>query len=238
MSYNKRTWANGNVVGAVDLNRIENGIADIDVDEIRGWSVQNTQLFSETVTTVDDGYGYISAELTYSQQITAKTVTVTFNGVDYVVPRGETEYGPFYGEDDDGAVFTTYPFFIFTASDGYNSLQTETAGTYTVTVTAHDYQLSPDFDSAVNSAVAIPDTSTVPFRCESGETTSDDISDAIANGRIVYFYFAVPGQPVKIFYVTSFKTNFGSAPTFTFIPEDSSISVTFDSDGVFTISLT
>ena len=28
MSYNKRTWATGNVVGAVDLNRIENGIAD------------------------------------------------------------------------------------------------------------------------------------------------------------------------------------------------------------------
>ena len=29
MSYNKRTWATGNVVGAVDLNRIENGIASI-----------------------------------------------------------------------------------------------------------------------------------------------------------------------------------------------------------------
>ena len=28
MSYNKRTWANGNVVGAVDLNRIEQGIED------------------------------------------------------------------------------------------------------------------------------------------------------------------------------------------------------------------
>lgn len=28
MSYNKRTWANGNVIGAVDLNRIEQGIED------------------------------------------------------------------------------------------------------------------------------------------------------------------------------------------------------------------
>lgn len=28
MSYNKRTWANGNVVGAVDLNRMEQGIKD------------------------------------------------------------------------------------------------------------------------------------------------------------------------------------------------------------------
>lgn len=28
MSYNKRTWANGNVVGAVDLNRMEQGIED------------------------------------------------------------------------------------------------------------------------------------------------------------------------------------------------------------------
>ncbi len=30
MSYNKRTWANGNVVGAVDLNRMEDGIASGD----------------------------------------------------------------------------------------------------------------------------------------------------------------------------------------------------------------
>lgn len=28
MAYNKRTWANGNVVGAVDLNRMEQGIED------------------------------------------------------------------------------------------------------------------------------------------------------------------------------------------------------------------
>lgn len=28
MSYNKRTWATGNVVGAVDLNRMEDGIED------------------------------------------------------------------------------------------------------------------------------------------------------------------------------------------------------------------
>lgn len=28
MSYNKRTWATGNVVGAVDLNRMEQGIED------------------------------------------------------------------------------------------------------------------------------------------------------------------------------------------------------------------
>ena len=28
MSYTKREWATGNVVGAVDLNRIENGIED------------------------------------------------------------------------------------------------------------------------------------------------------------------------------------------------------------------
>lgn len=28
MSYNKHTWANGNVVGAVDLNRMEQGIED------------------------------------------------------------------------------------------------------------------------------------------------------------------------------------------------------------------
>lgn len=32
MSYNKRTWANGNVVGAVDLNRMEQGIEDASGD--------------------------------------------------------------------------------------------------------------------------------------------------------------------------------------------------------------
>lgn len=224
MAYTPINWQTGDTITAEKMNKMDNG-----------WSVDSTQLFSETVTTVDD-YGVNVAQFTYSQEITAKTVTVTFNGVDYVVPRGENENGAFYGEGNDGAVFTTYPFFIFTASDGYNSLETETAGTYTVTVTAHDYQLSPDFDSAVNSAVAIPDMSTLPFRCESGVTTMDDIDDALYRGRIVYFNYSALGQPAKIFYVTSFRIKLGSAPTFTFIPEDSSISVTFDSDDIFTVT--
>lgn len=226
MAYTPINWQTGDTITAEKMNKMDNG-----------WGVQNTQLFSETVTTVDDGWGYISAQFTYAQPITAKTVTVTFNGVDYVVPRGENENGAFYGEDNGGAVFTTYPFFIFTKSDGYNELQTETAGTYSIVVSANDYQLSTDFNAAVNSAVAIPDMSTLPFRCESGVTTAADINDAFHYGRIVYFYFAVPRQPAKIFYVTSFRINLMSAPTFTFIPEDSSISVTFDeTTGVFTVT--
>lgn len=224
MAYTPINWQTGDTITAEKMNKMDNG-----------WGIHTTQLFSETVTTVDDGFGYISAEFTYSQQITAKTVTVTFNGVDYVVPRGEDENGAFYGEDNGGPVFTTYPFFIFT-SDGYNGLQTETAGTYTVTVTAHDYQLSPDFDSAVNSAVAIPDMSTLPFRCDNGVTALADIDNALYLGRIVYFCYSAIGQPMKTFYVTSIKMRFGSAPTFTFIPEDSSISVSFDNDGIFTIT--
>ena len=226
MAYTPINWQTGDTITAEKMNKMDNG-----------WSVQKTQLFSETVTTVDD-YGRNIAQFTYAQQITAKAVTVTFAGVDYTIPCGENDFGAYYGEVDSygDPVFTTYPFYIFTASDGYNSLETETAGTYTVTVTAHNYQLSADFNSAVNSAVTIPDISTVPFRCESGVTTVGEIAVAFDNGRIVCFYYSALGQPGKIFFVTSFRMNFGSAPTFTFIPEDSSISVTFDNDGIFTVT--
>lgn len=176
MAYNKRTWATGNVVGAVDLNRIENGIADIDVDEIRGWDVQNTQLFSETVTTTDDG-GMNVGTLVYSDTINADSIVVTFNGTDYTCSRIDVSNAYFYGRySQSGPDFSEYPFAI-QSSDGRNYLVTQTAGTYTVAVGEREAVASDDFSEAVNMAVE-PNLSTLPLLCVSGETTYSEIDSA------------------------------------------------------------
>lgn len=180
MSYTKREWATGNVVGAVDLNRIENGIADIDVDEIRGWSVDSTQLFSETVTTVDMGHGAADATLAYSTLISADTITVTIDGTDYVCDRIELAEGQFaYGGFDTEPDFTNYPFFIF-STGGQNSFGTQTAGTFTVAVVGSGMQVSTDFGNAVNTCV-VPQV----VVATANVTTWQAIYDAVSSGKIV-----------------------------------------------------
>ena len=232
MSYTKREWATGNVVGAVDLNRIENGIADadIDVDEIRGWGMQNTQLFNETVTTVDDG-GIAWGDFAYSTPITGTTITVTFNGTDYTVNRGEGEYGYYYGEvSDDEPSFSNYPFFIAPYIDAFvssNSIATQNAGTYTIAVSTDVIEVSDTFSDAVNMAVVIPDVSTMPFRCIDGQTTYVDMQSAFQSGRPLYFYASA-----TCFYITGVSIN-----SITFFPESQHVSASFVNN-IFTVTLT
>lgn len=221
MSYNKRTQATGNVVGAVDLNRIENGIADIDVDEIRGWGVQTTQLFSESVTTADNGSGMNVGVLVYSGTIDSASIVVTFNGTDYTCPRidafGEYFYGGF---TQSGPDFSEYPFAIDSGSQG-NALYTQTAGTYTVAVSASGIAVSDNFSNAVNQCV---DTSLMPMQCTSGVSTETEMTSAQQGGKILYFKYQ------GTTYIITAMAN-GSVG---FIPENSSIVVAFIS-GVFDI---
>lgn len=236
MSYNKHTWATGNVVGAVDLNRIENGIADIDIDEIRGWGMQETQLFSESVTTtVDPEYPDEPAwaDFVYNTQITAESITVTFNGTDYICTRitayetgGFVEYA-YGGLNNDGPDFTNYPFYIYTDSNGNNGVGTQTAGTYTVAVSADAIEVSDTFSDAVNMAVVIPDVSTMPFRCIDGQTTYVDMQSAFQSGRPLYFYASA-----TCFYITGVSIN-----SITFFPESQHVSAAFVNN-IFTVTLT
>lgn len=101
MAYEPINWQTGDIITAERLNRMD-----------RGWDVIKTELFSETVTTEDTGEGYSGADLPY-HQISADTITVIYDGTEYVCPRIDVNGDYFYGGGDAlGPVFTEYPFCI------------------------------------------------------------------------------------------------------------------------------
>lgn len=235
MSYTKREWTTGNVVGAVDLNRIEDRIANIDVDEIRGWGVGSTQLFSESVTTEVDpeqpDFPPI-ASLLYTQFINLEQIIVSFGGTNYVCnsisddPSVSVEYGAPWSVELQSYDFSEYPFSLY-SEEGKNYFTTETAGTYTIAVSTIAIEVSDAFSDAVNMAVVIPDVSTMPFRCVDGQTSDVDMQTAFADGRILYFFASA-----TCFYITEAAIN-----SIKFFPESQHVSATFVNN-IFTVTIT
>lgn len=167
MSYTPINWQTGQTITADKLNRCDNG-----------WAVESTQLFSETVTAVDQD-GMYSATLVYSQLIDADTVTVTFDGTEYVCQRmdlyGEHFYGGF---GETGPDFTDYPFAIESNGDT-NTVYTETAGSHAIAAVGDAIATSSDFSAAVGKCLPI-------LKVELGKTTFQEVSDAISEGFFVY----------------------------------------------------
>lgn len=199
MSYNKRTWANGNVVGAVDLNRMEQGVEDA-----FGYTYTSTRetLFEGEVTTVasdDDCAG----EINYSEVITADTIYVTFNGTGYecnvlVIANSFYVYG---GATASGPDYSQYPFAVDSSSEYGTLLHTETAGTYSLKIEAinSSIEVSEDFEKAVQSVSSSSDSLLI----EGGNAINDalnhtfaEIRNAMASGNGVIFHF-VPTQATE-----------------------------------------
>lgn len=209
MAYNPINWQTGDVITAEKLNKMDNG-----------WSTEDVQLFSETVTTAAGMHG-ASAKLIYSNIITGDTITVTFNGTVYVCERIES-YGHFYygGLGTQGPDFSQYPFLISTET-GNNTIYTENAGTYTVMVTSEQASISNGFKTVINSMGIFP------MLCISGITTYEEMVKAQSEGRLLYTY-----NNETTYVITSFAEDLGAS----FIPEDSILSMSF-SEGVFTITV-
>lgn len=188
MAYTPVGWQTGDTITADRLNRMD-----------RGWDVETTELFSETVTTVEDGDSYY-AELAYSQLIDADTITVTYDGTEYTCPRIDNGGSCLYGGFNDGPDFTTYPFFIF-SEVGQNQLITPTAGTHTVAVSAPSLQTSADFAAAVkpivDEAVAMLPVPIEPFMVTIGTTTWSQVNRALKAGRpaLVWEHNTINNQP-------------------------------------------
>lgn len=92
MSYTKREWATGNVVGAVDLNRIENGIEDS-----RGILVVNAVYDSEndsytldkTWQEIYDAFPFvIEYQNALGMEGKSNIISVGTNSSDYIVETG------------------------------------------------------------------------------------------------------------------------------------------------------
>lgn len=206
MAYTPINWQTGDTITAEKLNKMDNG-----------WSVENTQLFSETVTTVAGEMGN-SAQLSYTGTETPATLNITFNGTDYVCPLD----GLGYGSMD----FSTYPFLLL-SMDGMWTLDTETAGEQTISASVVQLEVSNNFRTAVDECV---DTSTMPMLCVSGATTYVEMAKAADAGRILFFKPFQNNNQVR--YITSFAQS-----NVSFIPETGSVTASF-TDGVFTVSIT
>lgn len=172
-----------------------------------GWTVSEsapTVLCSESVTTAGD-YGFISGPMTYSTFIDADTIVVTFNGTEYecskTIINGANAYG---GVGANGPDFSEYPFAI-QSEDGYdNTLFTETAGTYTISISAptETVETTENFRNAVNSVLGDgvfvvggtvdPETDDITLN-----KTWQEIYDAFEDGKAiipaVYEYFTDDG---------------------------------------------
>lgn len=92
MSYNKHIWATGNVVGAVDLNRMEQGIEDS-----RGILVVNSVYDSENDSytldkTWQEIYDAFPFVIVYNNEDGAESkdniISVRINSGDYIVDAG------------------------------------------------------------------------------------------------------------------------------------------------------
>ena len=169
MPYTPINWQTGDTITAEKLNKMDNG-----------WGFENTQLFSESVTTATvEGQPAPVGSLAYSKQITSDTLPVTFNGESYNLPLTVQEWGNIYGGfSESGPSFTTYPVCIVSTENGHNDVYTETAGTYTISGSVPLIQTSEAFDSAVAHAEN--------FAVVAGVTTFREAVDAFKSGKHVY----------------------------------------------------
>lgn len=174
MAYTPINWQTGDTITAEKLNRCDNG-----------WSVENTQLLSETVTTAAGEFGNYGM-LAYASQMDAPSVVVTFDGTDYacnaVELTGATYYGGIGGSGPD---FSEYPFAIESAvsAGGPNGVYTQTAGEHTIAVAVSSVQTSADFGAAV-AAVSSPEL----FVATAYATTWQEVHDAVAAKRLAFVY--------------------------------------------------
>lgn len=211
MAYTPINWQTGDTITAAKLNRCDNG-----------WGVESTQLFSETVTTVDAGQGFAAGQLQYEPQgeLPSEAV-VTFDGTSYTVERNER--GGYGDAGVSGPDFTNYPFHI--AVFNGITLYTATAGTHAVALAAEVVVTSDGFSAAVNAVIG-DDRS--PFLCVHGETTADEMYEAKEAMRLLYF---------EAGYDTYIVRSLVDDPNITFYPEDSSVTAQFDNDGIFEVAI-
>lgn len=190
MAYTPINWQTGDTITAEKLNKMDNG-----------WSVGNTQLFSETVTTIDTGDGYARGTFAYTGEIPNGEVTVTFNGNEYTCQADDGAFG------GTSVEFTEYPFSAsYNAKKSEYRLYTAAAGTYTIAVETTTAETNDKFKAAVGSIAPLP------MLCVLNRTTYNEMKAAADAGRLLHFW---DGGFCR--FITSFR-NEESATAVTTVP--------------------
>lgn len=168
MSYSPHTWTDGEALTASKMNALEQAVASSS-----GGSTWTT-LYDGSVTTVDEG-GTVWGIIPNISAITADSIKVTFNGVEYTCEKNEIDgYGASYDEATDSYTdYSIYPFFI-----AETELYTETAGTYNLKIEAQQSSGgSSDFSTAnitFNSSLMDDYEVVVPF-CDDPSGLSSNV---------------------------------------------------------------
>lgn len=127
------------------LNQLAKGGSD------DSWTV----LTEESVTTSANMLGTVVRILSYSQEISADTIRVTFDGTEYecekIASDTENVYGATRNESTGTMDWSEYPFSVVSVpypdSGAENALLTETEGTYTIKIEAPQSGGSSDFST-------------------------------------------------------------------------------------------
>lgn len=216
MSYTPINWQTGEIISADKLNKMDNG-----------WGVGYTQLFSEQVITEDHG-GFNGADFTYKGIIDYNTIKVTFNNNEYICDSILVDDSYYYGGfTENGPDFSKYPFII-ESGGGFNTIYTSTAGTFSVDVSVSDIVISDNFSKAVETVFR---DNPLPFLCVSGVTTWQEMANAAASGRLLYFY-----SGNECHFITSFRQESGEDSVRAIPPAVEHVeSFGFDNNKIFTI---
>ena len=140
MAFIKKDWKCGDTITADDLNRLENGVEEAldggSVDCGYSCTEERVTLTDESVTTTLGEENYAEGRLSYSSEINADTIKVTFNGAEYTCQKdGYGAYGAHWNNEARAYDWSEYPFVIYWLSEfTQNYLDTETAGTYQVKI--------------------------------------------------------------------------------------------------------
>lgn len=162
------------------------------------WKTESSeQLFSETVTTVDDD-GINVGEFTYSTELNSDVLIVTFDGVEYICPKNFNGYNDVYGayyDDKTGLLdFTDFPFQISsyvddTTGDVVASIFTETAGEHTVSVVGKNITYKQSFVDGVKKNSTLVVKFSLDVEGAKADKTVSEIMQAYNNGYYVIGMF-------------------------------------------------
>lgn len=206
------------VVYDATAGKWKNGAVDV------GWKAEYTQLLSETVTTVSSAYGN-TAVLSYSEFINADKIKVKFDGIDYIcnnlTPDASVAY--YGGIENEAPDFSEYPFVLQSSNSGTNGIATQTAGEHSIVISEYVVDTSEEFNDAV--AKANPG---MPFLCQSGLTTKDEMLHAMQEKRLLYFYDA----PTT--YIITTIVDGDENPIY-IMPTGTGINVGFDENDIFIV---
>lgn len=160
MAYSPKTWVCGETITADGLNNIEEGVQEaLECCEDKGFecTVTEVTVWDDTVeSTQRANGGYKSDIIISASDITADSINVVFNGIEYVVNKDVYyDYYVCYGAPYRGGfasdAFVTYPFSVYSeGTDGFR-IGVPQSSTNTVKITTVDASIetSECFDEAV-----------------------------------------------------------------------------------------